>query len=303
MQVVEDAVDTIEGQSFPRSGEVKCYLCGKQRDSRRIPVAFSMHAMVAECLDCRMAFQSPRPSPEASAAYMNWRWRSTDAYVGNRASQLQRARQQIAVVKQFIDRRIRLADFGAGSGAFVRTALDEGWDAAGIEQSASARARAKEFYDVELLEGLGEGQYDVVTMWDVVEHLRDPQDVLARVGTHLAREGLIFIETGNFENWRRVADKDGWGLYLFDHQFYFSPSSLKQVLRNAGYSGFCLLNCNRMHPSINPKRIIRQPWKSVLSWCEWARAKTKWPEHGDMNVMVAVGRREPGLIAPSHRDP
>jgi SAM-dependent methyltransferase len=258
--------------------------------------------MVAECPDCRVAFQSPRPSPEASLAYMNWRWRSTDAYVGNHASQMQRAMEQIAHVKQFIDRPIRLVDFGAGSGSFVRAALDEGWDATGVEQSTAARARAKEFYDVELREELGEERYDVATMWDVVEHLRDPQKVLAMVGKHLARDGLIFIETGNFESWRRIVEKDGWGLYLFDHQFYFSPSSLKQVLRDAGFHGFCLLNCNRARPSIHAKQVFRHPLQSARSWLEWARAKTKWPEHGDMDIMVAVGRRESGLTTPSsHR--
>jgi SAM-dependent methyltransferase len=301
MQTSEDTVDIIDGQRFPRSGEVKCYLCGRQRESRRIAVGFGMNAMVAECPDCRIAFQSPRPSPEASLAYMNWRWRSNDAYVGSRANQMQRAMQQIAYVKQLIDRPIRLVDFGAGSGSFVRAALDEGWDATGIEQSTSARARAKEFYDIELREELGEGRYDVVTMWDVIEHLRDPQEVLARIGKHLAKDGLIFIETGNFENWRRVVQKDGWGLYLFDHQFYFSPSSLKQVLHDAGYNGFCLLDCNHEYPSIHPKRVFRHPLQSVLSWLEWALAKARWPEHGDIEVMVAVGRREPGLTMPSSR--
>lgn len=89
----------------------------------------------------------------------------------------------------------------------------------------------------------------------------------------------------------RVVEQDAWGLYLFDHQFYFSPSSLKRVLRDAGYNGFCLLNRNRARPSIHPKQIFRQPLQPARSWFEWARAKAKWPEHGDIDIMVAVGRR------------
>jgi SAM-dependent methyltransferase len=257
MQAVQDTVDIIEGQRFPRSGEVRCYLCGRRQESRRIPVRFGMHAMVAECSNCRIAFQSPRPSPEASLAYMNWRWRSADSYVGSRASQMQRAMRQIAHVKQFVYRPIRLVDFGAGSGSFVRAALDHSWDATGIEQSTSARARAREFYDVKLREELREGRYDVATMWDVVEHLRDPREVLAMVRTYLVRDGLIFIATGNFENWRRVVEKARWTLYLFDHQFYFSPSSLRRVLRDAGCNGFCLLNCNRERPLTLQRNLLR----------------------------------------------
>jgi len=142
-------------------------------------------------------------------------------------------------------------------------------------------------------------------MWDVVEHLRDPETVLRMIGEHLIQDGLVFIETGNFENWRRIVEKDKWGLYLFDHQFYFSPSSLAQVLCNAAYKSFCLLNCNRERPSLHPKRVLRHPLHSSalswLAWLEWAKARAQWPEHGDINIMVVVGRRGPGLSAPPDR--
>ena len=295
MQSVEEIVDVIEGQRFPRLEEVRCYLCGKTRESRRIAVRYGMHAMVAECPDCRMAFQTPIPSPEASLAYMNWRWRSTDDYVGNPVSQMRRAMKQVGYVKRYIDKPKRLIDFGAGAGSFVRAALDQGWDATGIEQSDSARARAREFYDVELLKEFGQERYDTATMWSVVEHLRDPVGVLRMIREHLTEDGLIFIETGNFENWRRIEEKDRWGLYLFDHQFYFSPSSLEQVLRRAGYRGFCLFNCNRVYPLVHPMQFCRRPLRSLLSWLEWAKARAKWPEHGDINVMITVGRRDRGL--------
>jgi hypothetical protein len=122
------------------------------------------------------------------------------------------------------------------------------------------------------------------------------QWMLLRANAFLGRE---WLDVTNFENWRRVSEKDGWGLYLFDHQFYFSPSSLKQILHDAGYNGFCLLGCNRTRPSINPKRVFRQPLKVLLSWIEWTPAKAKWPKNGAINVMIVVGRREPGLTCAS----
>lgn len=209
---------------------------------------------------------------------------------------MQRGMRQITYVKQFFNRPITLMDFGAGAGSFVRAAIDQGWDVTGIESSSSARFRAKEFYGVELIEKIDRHKrYDVITMWDVVEHLHDPREVLIMLGNHLKQNGLIFIETGNFENWKRVVEKDRWGLYLFDHQFYFSPSSLKQILHDAGYNSVCLLDCNRTRPPIHPKSFLQRPLKTVFSWIEWGRAKAKWPEHGDINIMVVVGRIEPGL--------
>jgi SAM-dependent methyltransferase len=223
-------VDVIEGQTFPRSEEVGCPICGRHFESRRIPVRYAMFAMVAECADCRIAFQSPRPSVEASLAYMNWRWRSADAYVADPERQMKRARKQVAHVRKHLKRSgmnqpVRLADFGAGAGSFVRAALDQGWQATGIEQSDSAIARAREFYGVELRKDWAVDQYDVVTMWDVIEHLRDLEGTLRKIGEHLVDGGLLFIETGNFESWRRLAEADAWSLYLLDHQFYFTPTA------------------------------------------------------------------------------
>lgn len=298
MKNIEDQniiVDLINGDQFLRSEKVGCYLCGKVYEPRSIPVAFGMRAMVAECPDCRLAFQTPRPPLEASLAYMDWRWASDDDYVGSREGQMQRARQQVNIVNRYFGRPIKLLDFGAGSGAFVRSALDAGWDATGVERCAPARSRAKEYYDVDLIEEPGGGPSDAITLWDVIEHLRDPVEFLKMIREHLVEDGLIFIETGNFENWVGIANENTWGLYLFDHQFYFTPSSLGEVLRRAGFNGFRLLDYNRFHPPNDPIKIIRDPFLSIRHWSAWANAMVKWPNHGDINIMVAVGKRESGL--------
>lgn len=291
MHTEDQLVDLIDGQSFPRSGTGGCYLCGKPQTPRRIPVAFGMFAMVAECPDCRLGYQSPRPSPEASLAYMNWRWKSSDDYVNNRRRQMRRARVQARHVKQFVNGQIRLLDFGAGAGSFVRAALDQGWDATGVEQSSSGRARAKEFYKVNLLDRLEDaGRFDVITMWDVIEHVRDPKAIVKMLTEHLTDDGFLFIETGNYENWKRVAQDEQWGLYLFDHQYYFTPSSLTRVLQDVGFSKTHLLNYGRSFPSIRPKHLLN-PLRTWQMWKHWAAARSRWPGHGDINIMVVAAQR------------
>jgi SAM-dependent methyltransferase len=285
-------IDVIEGREFPRSEEAECLLCDERRPSRKFSVRFGMQAMIAECAECRIAYQTPRPSPEASLAYMNWRWRSPGPYVADRTNQLERAARQVEYVKQQTTKPLRLLDFGAGAGSFVRTARDQGWDVDGIEQSISARERAMAFYGVELRTDFSEKPYDAATLWDVIEHLRDPISILRMIGEHLRPGGLIFIETGNFENWRRLADEDAWNLYLFDHQYYFTPSSLQAVLARSGFSDFRLLNTNRCRPSLNPKILLRHPSRSMRQWIQWRKAITQWPDHGDINVMIAVGFKQ-----------
>lgn len=283
-------VDVIEDRDFPRTEEVGCALCGAQQEPRQIAARFGMTAMVAECPACRLAYQTPRPSQEASLAYMNWRWRSSDQYVSDTIEQMRRATQQMAYVQSQVRAPTRLLDFGAGAGSFVRAALDQGWDAIGVEQSASAIERAKQFYNVDLCEMLPDERYEVITLWDVIEHLRDPEALLRQLSEHLTPEGLLFIETGNYESWRRLADGDRWSLYLFDHQYYFTPHSLAQIMRRAGFTDIALLNAHHGRPHLHPKHLLRQPGNLARSWIEWAKAKARWPDHGGVGMMVVVGR-------------
>lgn len=293
---MSELVDVIEGRPFPRTEVVACPLCGQPGASRRIRARYGMAAHVAECAGCRIAFQTPRPSLEASLAYMNWRWRSADAYVADPARQKRRAAKQLAFIDQCLDpaadrARLRLVDFGAGAGSFVRAARDRGWEASGIEHSDSAIARAREYYDVELRKAFADERYAVATMWDVIEHLRDLPATLALLRDHLDERGLLFVETGNYEGWRRLAEQDRWNLYLFDHHYYFTPPSLERTLARAGFGEFRLLG-RRARP--NPFGFFQNPARAWRSWKAWRRAITQWPGHGDINLMIAVARKAPG---------
>lgn len=293
-------VDVVDGRSYPRHQHCGCPFCGTRVAPRQLVATFGMVASVAECKDCHVAWQTPRPDAAASLAYMNWRWRGLgerDRYVEDTANQLGRARVQLGHLERFGPPRGRLLDFGAGSGAFVRAARDAGWDAEGVEQSESARRRAREAYGVELHAVPGESRFDVITLWDVVEHLREPEAMLREITRALAPAGVLFVETGNWENWRRVAEGDRWGLYLFDHHFYFSPPSLAAMLARCGLGGFQLLDVNRRRPRLSllhPKRVRRDPGLFWRSWREWRQARRSWPAHGDIDVMVCLARRPAG---------
>ena len=112
---------------------------------------------------------------------MNWRWGSSDQYVADEGAQLGRGREQLDLVRRQITGNVSILDFGAGVGSFVRVARDAGWDAVGVERSGVARRTAEEKYGVVLLENLPQRLFDVITLWDVVEHLRTPKDILAQL--------------------------------------------------------------------------------------------------------------------------
>jgi SAM-dependent methyltransferase len=286
-------IDQIAGQSFVRTEQAGCPICGNGHPSRAIPVQFGAVAHVAVCRQDRLAYQTPRPSPEATLAYMNWRWRSRDPYVDRLDAQLARAARRLAFVHSCEPKRGALLDFGAGAGAFVKSALDAGWQAEGVDRSDAARAKAQDRLGVTLHAEIPSREYDVITLWDVVEHLRAPGDILAMLRHHLKPGGLIVIETANWESWPRLAAGRKWRFYLFDHQFYFSPAALGQLVSQAGYDGFRVLNVNRSAPP-GLAGLRTRPRKTLRAWAHYAAAMLRWPGHGNISTLIGVARRPAG---------
>jgi SAM-dependent methyltransferase len=282
-------IDHIDGKAFVRTETVPCLLCARSHASRVIRARFGMTAMVAECVDCRLAYQTPRPSQEACIAYMNWRWSSAGGYVTDNPHKRDVARRHTAIVSARHPSRGHLLDFGAGSGTFVKAALDAGWQAAGVEHSPVAVQKASDDYGVNLSMDVPDGWFDVITLWDVIEHLKDPLPLLTRLNGCLKPGGTLIVETGNYESWMRIAQGDQWGLYLLDHHYYFSPASLEETLHRAGFVDFQLLPAKSVRPRW--RGLLRRPLKAVRSWRIWKEARRTWPDHAGMHEMIAAVRR------------
>lgn len=278
--------DVINGQTFPREAAIDCPLCGTRHHPRKIHARFGMTASVAYCEPCALGYQTPRPSEEASAAYMNSRWRSSDQYVTDNEAKRREAERQVDLVGN----ADTLLDFGSGSGIFVKACFDRGITAIGVEQSKSAIDRARQLYGIELIPELPEVEVDMVTMWDVIEHLRDPVETLREIRSRLKPGGRVLIETGNYESWQRTFAGDKWGLYLLDHHFYFTPASLRRLTELAGFGSFRLLDAGHRKPSARPWAYERNPFKFLRAWNEYRKAMGRWPAHGDIGVMVAEVR-------------
>ena len=134
---------------------------------------------ILRCNACGLAFRSLRPLPEElSKLYRNADDTVYEAELPNRFRTAQRHRR---IVERYHRDPGRLIDVGSASGAFLRIMADAGWCVIGVEPSASQCERAKR-----ILAGRGEIRQDVletadlpsdvdlVTLWDVLEHVTEP---------------------------------------------------------------------------------------------------------------------------------
>ena len=138
----------------------------------------------------------------------------------------------------------RLLDIGAGPGYFCRIALDEGWEAAGVEISARAVEIGRDRLGVSYidLEAVPAASVDVVCCRHVVEHVADPLGVLRALRRVLKPGGVLVVHAPHQEplsfllrNRLRRRPDTLCALYLPDHVLGFTASSLSRVAKRAGF--------------------------------------------------------------------
>jgi 2-polyprenyl-3-methyl-5-hydroxy-6-metoxy-1,4-benzoquinol methylase len=236
---------------------VNCNLCGRDGYRVRFPATtdgdaprvdayrcthpgYGHHARIVQCCHCGLVYANPRwPADAILDAYAA----VEDAtYVEERLGRELTFRHHLRDLEQVIGPAggRALLDVGAYIGVFVEVAAAAGWRARGIEPSEWATAEARRRgLDVQVgtlaTAGLAEASFDVITLWDVIEHMADPAAELA-CARHLLRPGgWLVIHTMDID--APVARLMGkrWPWLMDMHLYYFSRRTLGQMLAEHGY--------------------------------------------------------------------
>jgi len=199
--------------------------------------AYGVCGPIVKCRRCGLVYQSPVPShEEIVGAY--------DEVVDQRYEEEQRGRletfrRDLAAIARH-EPGGRLLDVGCHLGLFLDVARRAGWQVAGVEPSRWSVERARE-RDLDVRHGTIETagfpaeSFDVVTMWDVVEHLSDPLAELRRIHRLLRPNGVLALGTMNVDAlFPRLAGRR-WPWYMQMHLVYFSRRTLHNMLAKAGF--------------------------------------------------------------------
>lgn len=137
--------------------------------------------------------------------------------------------------------KLHLLDVGCGLGFFLKE-LDDVFDTCGIEISSFQVGFARQklglnIFHGTLLEAKFPAEYfDVVTMWEVIEHLHNPLEYIKEIHRILKPGGILALSTPNFKGLTSLITKDKWHLCdPEEHLYYFSPKSIKNILQGNGF--------------------------------------------------------------------
>lgn len=195
---------------------------------------------IVHCESCGLMMTNPQDDPSTLAAI--YHAHVDTAYDEDRDNRRRAARDYLAVVEKYYPSKGRLLDVGCGTGAFVRIAGERGWMAEGVDpaewmiERARAQCPTARFHVGEpWLVELERGSLDVVTLWNVLEHVPDPAKVLRRARMWLAPEGRLVIRVPNGQSVMARLMGRRWVLLLREHLWYFAPKTIAPLLWAEGF--------------------------------------------------------------------
>ena len=155
----------------------------------------------------------------------------------------------------------KMLDVGAATGFFLNLAREAGWETAGIEPSVSAAQLAREQKKLDVRAGLLEpgvyapGSFDVITLWDVIEHVPDPVGFSRLVHDLLKPGGVYAINTPDASSLYGRAMGEKWhALCPPEHLTLFTNEALDQLL---AASGFQMLERGKIGKSFTVQYIFQ----------------------------------------------
>lgn len=202
--------------------------------------AYGVHPPIVRCRQCDLTYANPRPGTddvidEYSAVV-------DPVYLEERDGRAITFRNHL----DHLGARItlngpgRLLDIGCHIGIFLEEAEKCGWDAWGIEPSHWAVTWAQQ-RNLQVIQGTLEetsfppNHFDVVTLWDVIEHLPDPMSELRRIARIVRPGGWVCIHTMDVGSLFARAMGQRWPWLMEMHLYYFSRLTMAAILQRAGF--------------------------------------------------------------------
>jgi len=194
------------------------------------------------CVDCDMIYESPRFSAETiikgyTASEEGGHDSQYPMRVGSFLSALKKVSKYIPPPGACV------LDIGTAGGAFLDAATQYGYDASGMEPSAYLVEKGKQ-RGLRIEQGVIESHsfqsqsFDMVCLWDVIEHLPDPKASLIEIRKLLKPGGILLVNFPDIGTWQaRLAGRRFWWI-LSVHLHHFTRRSIANICDRTGFDVF-----------------------------------------------------------------
>ena len=222
---------------------VKCPLCKSGLFLNAIEVkdhaVSKENFIICNCTKCSIKFTNPRPKLEHIDRYYDF----IEYYSHNDSTKnftqliyqtikKRATKGKVKLINSFVSKKGTLLDYGCGTGEFILRAKENGWNVTGIEPNEKARNIASDKLGAITLASIDSlpktQQFDVITLFHVLEHVHKLRKTVKRILSHLESNGYIIIAIPNSESYDAKKYKEYWaGWDVPRHLYHFSADSMK----------------------------------------------------------------------------
>jgi len=244
-----------------------CVVCGSPQlvkyDAQAHDMSKPSVVNIVECGSCNFAWQYPfGRNNEQSIQFFKESYsdagKTTAAYFDPERKR-KIAKLEFDFVTQLPTKGKTLLDIGAGAGFFAEIAADNGWSVTAVDPALDVNRIClnKNINPIRgTIQNIPKGElFDVVTLWDVIEHSINPAELLANAMQYIREGGWLVIETGNFKSVERVKHGIKHWIYQLDHRWYFSPGSFEWLAKILGFTEFIFL-----------EKVLRPEWQGKKNY-------------------------------------
>lgn len=194
------------------------------------------HAYLVKCIDCSLVFTSKIPFiNELSNHYGNYpRYTSLSPITEKRYNEL------LDIFEKYRSTN-NLMDLGCSNGLFLECAKKRGWNVYGTEYDPKCIEEGKSrgitiFKSDQLPSELFEMKFDVITSFEVIEHINNPNGEMGFINKLLRTGGITYITTPNFNSVSRFFLHSNWNVIEYpEHLTYYTYKTLNKLLLKNGY--------------------------------------------------------------------
>lgn len=218
---------------------IRCIVCDNKTESRFTVKYQKKDCNIVECQSCGFTFIPPFYRRKID--YTNYK---DDKVIKQLAKsdlwiKYQRNLLRYSLIGKY-KKNGSIYDIGCGFGHFIYTGKKLGYDVSGLEMNKTSVDYMKREFNIDVDFGdfikiEKSRKYDIVTMWDVLEHIDNADLVIKKIGDILKPDGIIVFQVPQYKSFFSTLLKGKWWAMGLDHVTYFTPKTAEKLLNKYGF--------------------------------------------------------------------
>jgi 2-polyprenyl-3-methyl-5-hydroxy-6-metoxy-1,4-benzoquinol methylase len=220
--------------------DIECKVCKNHDENKFMPKYYKNEVNIVQCSECGFVFIPPFYRKQINYKEYKNKDSLKAVIAGNDWLKIQRHKLRYRTIQKYCPKG-KLFDLGVGWGHFLHTGRLLGYTVEGIEMAEMPYTYAKEYLklpveNIDFFDYIPKtNYYDMLTMWDVLEHIDNCDEAIEKCVTMLKQGGHIVIQVPQIDSYIAKTQKERWQAMGLDHVNYFSKDTITRLLESKGF--------------------------------------------------------------------